>query len=54
MDNPELIELAEIQLDQFIQVAHKSGLSYKHIFILILERLKALVMQSDMEHLMKQ
>lgn len=54
MDNPEAMELAEIQFDLFISVAHKSGLSYKQIFSIILQRLEALVMQSDVEVLMKQ
>ena len=54
VDNPEAMELAEIQFDLFISVAHKSGLSYKQIFSIILQRLEALVMQSDVEVLMKQ
>ena len=54
VDNPETIELAEIQLDQFINLAHKSGLPYWHILRVLLSRLETLVMQSDVEFLMKQ
>jgi len=53
MDNPELIELAEIQLDQFIQVSHHSGLNYWQILRIILSRLEGLVMQSDAEYLLQ-
>uniref|UniRef100_A0A6M3JLT8 Uncharacterized protein n=1 Tax=viral metagenome TaxID=1070528 RepID=A0A6M3JLT8_9ZZZZ len=53
MDNPELIELAETQLEQFILVAHKSGLNYWQILKLLLAHCVTLQMQADVEFYMK-
>ena len=54
VDNPELIESAEIQLDQFISLAHQSGLCFWSILRVLLSRLESLVMQADAEFLVKQ
>jgi len=54
MDNPDLIELLESELDFLIAKAHKSGLCYWSILRVLLSRLESLVMQADVEFLMKQ
>ena len=45
MDNPEVVEMFQVDLDRLILVAHKQGMNYPLIFNAILERLAEMVLQ---------
>ena len=53
MDKPDLIELAECELADWVKRAHISGLNYWEILRLILLSAPKLMMQADMEYLIK-
>lgn len=53
MDNPELVEDAEIDLDRLIVVFHKNGLNYWEILRMFLDYCPKLLMQADCEYHLK-
>ena len=53
MDNPELIEDAEIELERLIQVFRKWGLNSWQILRMFLDYCPKLLMQADVEYFMK-
>ena len=54
MENPDAIELAEIEINRLIEVCHKQGLSYATILGLLLNACKQLPMLSDAEDWLNQ
>ena len=49
LNNPDLIEMFEVDLDRLILVGHKQGMTYPVIFHAILERLAEMVLQCTAE-----
>ena len=50
MDNPELIEDAEIDLGRLIMVFHKNGLNYWEILRMFLDYCPKLQLQAEAEY----
>jgi len=49
VDNPELIDMAEMDLDRLIAGMHNSGLSYHDIIRIMSLRLEMLLVQFEAE-----
>ena len=53
MTSPDVIELAEEEIDKLIAVCHKQGLNYWEILGIFLERCQSLRLQADAEYHLK-
>ncbi|MFA5036693.1 MAG: hypothetical protein WC479_05905 [Candidatus Izemoplasmatales bacterium] len=53
VDNPDLIEMSEIEIWRLIEIIHRQGLSYWHILRILPRIFEGLMMKADAEYHLK-